>query len=75
MRRMKTRNQIEESKLALRDGNGNGEEHSGGRYEPDQDHSWLRAVRRVATDRVGRTDGIGQFSFGQEIDRNQRRSS
>jgi hypothetical protein len=64
--RMKSRNQIQEMKLESRKGYGNGKGQAGVRYEPNQNHSRLRAVRRIANDRMDRTDGICQFSFGQD---------
>lgn len=75
MRRMKARNQIEDMKLGLRKSCWNGKGEAGGRYEPSQNHSRVRAVRRIAIDCVDRADGIGLFSFGQEINRSERRSS
>jgi hypothetical protein len=66
VRRMKTRNQIEVMKSGLRKGCWNGKGQAGGRYEPNQHHSRLRAVRRIANDCVDYTYGTGQFSFGQE---------
>ena len=75
MRRMKTRNYTEDTKLELRKGCWNGKGEAGGRYEPDQNHSRVRAVRRIAIDCMDRANGIGQFSFGQEMNRSERRSS